>query len=573
MNLVYVWFEKYGCFHKKGFILNNNYSVKQTKDYVFEIRKEKKYSLYKNDKIIDSYILLGKNGTGKSTLLKVMSLSDYSPVKEEIEGEYFLIYEENDEYYVLFYPLCLSNMQCKINEKEFVFQYNEARLDGTGINLNKKKKLNIMTALGRYENGHFQYRTLNFNKREHFFSRATNLNIFNFIYNESEFLNFEKDRKLIIEYNEAGSDYRTSNNISYGDTDKYRLDFAGNSRLEVIRFFFLEIYQDICDINFIGERLDEELKIKNVIKNIDEIKKEDDLIDYSIKVIEEISKIDPYVENAYRYCKRYKHFVKGLMKLDFIKNRGSDLFFCLNDITDKNINDIRAFIESTNHVFLEPRPLFNFGVNISDGERAYIEILANIYTIIEKFNAILDESNCYLFLDEIEQSLHPEWCRLLYFKISELIKKASIKNKYYIYLSTHSPYMISDFTHDHVIHMEKGNLKFHTFGANIYDILSEGMFLSNSMGEFAYQNISRLLKYLNSKSELEINNIDKNEIEYEIDCIGEPIIKAQLKLLYENRKKYKSRTVFKTDKINKIEEYSKMSKEELIAMIMRGGND
>lgn len=572
MNLVYVWFEKCRCFQKKGFILNNNYSVKQLRDYEFEIRREEKYSLYKNDKIIDSYMLLGKNGTGKSTLLEILSLNDYSPIKS-IEGKYFLIYEENDEYYVLFSPFCLPNMQCKINEKEFICQYNKSGFDGTGIFLDKKKKLNIMTALGRHKNDHFQYITLNYNNREHFFSQATNLNIFNFIYREAEFLKFEQDRELIIKYNEARSEHRTSDNVSFGDTDKYRLDIEGNSRLEVIRFFFFEIYMDICDINFIGERLKEELKIKNVVKSIDKIKKEDDLIDYSIKVIEGISKIDPNVENAYRYCKRYKHFVKGLMKLDFIKNRGSDLFFCLNDITDENINDVRAFVELTNYVFLEPRTLFELRAGTSDGERAYIEILANIYTVIERFNAELEENNCYLFLDEIEQSLHPEWCRLLYFRICELINKTSIKHKYYIYISTHSPYMISDFTHDHVISMEKEKLKLHTFGANIYDILSEGMFLSNSMGEFAYQNISRLLKYLNTESELDINNVDENKIEYEIDCIGEPIIKSQLKLLYENRMKYKSRTVFKTDKINKIEEYSKMSKEELIALIMRGEND
>lgn len=567
MNLVYVWFEKCRCFQKKGFILNNNYSIKQLRDYEFEIRKEKKYSLYKNDKIIDSYILLGRNGTGKSTLLEVMSLYDFSPV-ESIRGEYFLIYEENDEYYVLFSPFCLPNMQCKINEEKFVFKYNEDGLDGTGIMLDKKKKLNIMTALGRHVNGHFQYITLNYEYRKHFFSQATNLNIFNFIYKESEFLKLEKNRELTIKY-KFTRDYRANDDNPYGNLDKYKLSIEGNSRLEIIRYFFLERYQDICDMNFIRMRLDKELKIENVVKSIDKIERVDDLVDYSIKVIEEISKIDPYVEKTYTYCERYKLFVKGLMKLDFIKNRDSDLFFCLNDITDKNINDIRAFVESTNYVFLEPRPLFKFGLETSDGERAFIEILASIYTIIQKFNDILDERNCYLFLDEIEQSLHPEWCRLLYFRICELINKTSIKHKYYIYLSTHSPYMISDFTHDHVISMEKEKLKLHTYGANIYDILSEGMFLDNSMGEFAYRNISKLLEYLNSEEKFESNDVDSNEIEYEIDCIGEPIIKAQLKLLYEKRMKNK----YKTDKINKIEEYKKMSKEELIELIMRDEDD
>lgn len=557
MNLVYVWFEKCRCFEKQGFILNNNYKVIKTEDYSFQISKEEKYSLYKNDKILDAYVLLGKNGRGKSTLLDVIALGDFG-VTVGTEGEYFLIYEEQNKYYVLYSYNFMHEIQCKINDKEYPIVCEINGMYGTGIIFNDRKHLCSLAALIKYEEGYPKFRTLNYERREHFLSPSLNSNIFEFIYrlyNEEKILNFDSDREIKttfksdINLQEFGFYKQKKYNLY-----DYELSYEGNTRLEIIRYYFLNRYLDMCSLNYISDKIkDTAINIESVIEKLEEIDKVDDLIDYSLYVLETINGI----ENNYEYYNRFKVFVEKLNKLTFIRNEYADLYFKLSDVTESNYNDILEFVKSTNYVFLEPNGnQFRCNIDGSSGEKALIEILACINTVIEKFNNVDGEKTCVLCLDELEQCMHPEWSRILFTKIYELINFSANKHKYYIYLSTHAPYIISDFTHDHVISLEGSNFDFHTFAASIYDILSNGMFLTNSMGEFAYKKILKVIELLNSD-----NEINRKEIEYIIDSVGEPIIKSQLKLLY---KKYIEKNI-SDDKRTK---YAYKTKEELIDLLM-----
>ena len=81
-----------------------------------------------------------------------------------------------------------------------------------------------------------------------------------------------------------------------------------------------------------------------------------------------------------------------------------------------------------------------------------------------------------------------------------------------------------------------------TFGANIHSLLSHGFFMDKGfMGEFAKTKINDVYKYLVN------NNIKKrftqNEVKYIIDLIGEPILKKQLQVFYDEK--------FEVDEIDK----------------------
>ena len=188
----------------------------------------------------------------------------------------------------------------------------------------------------------------------------------------------------------------------------------------------------------------------------------------------------------------------------------------------------------------------------SDGEKAFIQLTACLAEGIMKISTnndnYIEPRTCYVLLDELETHLHPEWCRKIYFKISELINKIKTEYKFVIYLSTHSPYVISDFTTDHIINLEPEDEKinFETFGANIYDILSKGMFLKNPMGEFALNKIRKVheaLLYGSSRDDIlkTIEMQSEEELFSFINCIGEPLIKMQIRKLFD--KKFNKREI------------------------------
>jgi len=195
--------------------------------------------------------------------------------------------------------------------------------------------------------------------------------------------------------------------------------------------------------------------------------------------------------------------------------------------------------------------------NLSSGEKIFLELLYSVREIVSLRTKNKLSKNIFILLDEIENSLHPQWQKELIFGLISFIK--TYNNNIHIIVATHSPYVLSDLPKENVIFLKDGkqdnpDIK-QTFGANIHTLLSHGFFMKDGlMGEFAKEKINDAIKYLNKKS------LSKKEIDYcenIISIIGEPILKNQLQRMLNSKR------LSKVDKIDKLEEELELIKHRI----------
>jgi|SRR5690554_3044633 len=168
---------------------------------------------------------------------------------------------------------------------------------------------------------------------------------------------------------------------------------------------------------------------------------------------------------------------------------------------------------------------FNMKQRFSSGER----VVLNLFSSLERVKDSLQGSSPTIFIDEIDQNLHPEWQRLIVYQLLIFFKLKDINNSHLIF-TTHSPFVISDIPNNHlkvlnnnVFSSVKGD---QSFAGNISDVLYEIMNVESFNGSFTHEVVNDALNFLNRKdSELFTTN---SEIKEFIKIIGEPLLKSHL---------------------------------------------
>lgn len=188
---------------------------------------------------------------------------------------------------------------------------------------------------------------------------------------------------------------------------------------------------------------------------------------------------------------------------------------------------------------------FKFIRPLSSGEAALLKLFYRLYDALAKPTNNNSNHEVHLLLDEVDLYLHPEWQRQwLYFfvkgiKIIEDCLRSEHKIhaplKFQIIMTTHSPFMITDFLSENIVMMqrEKGvdgvrtgktcSVKNNSniLAGNIFDILETGFFLDGTMGTLISQKLNSLLQKIQNKK------ISDSDL-FVINKIGDPIIKAIL---------------------------------------------
>lgn len=208
--------------------------------------------------------------------------------------------------------------------------------------------------------------------------------------------------------------------------------------------------------------------------------------------------------------------------------------------------------------------ILTFSLNrLSSGEKAMLQTYARFYWLIDRYKNELSyrsfgfsdsgyhidhfklKKNLLILIDEGELFLHPNWQRAYLYNIinlfHELFKDFKEVRHIQIILSSNSPFVISDLPKENIILMENKDgachvldesAKFDTFGANIHMLLSNAFFMSNGViGEFAKNKINEAIHLLRSDNCEE----NKDEIQYIINIIGEPVIRSKLQEMYDLR--------------------------------------
>jgi len=169
--------------------------------------------------------------------------------------------------------------------------------------------------------------------------------------------------------------------------------------------------------------------------------------------------------------------------------------------------------------------------SLSHGEKTIYGILLHI--------VLFPLDNFLLFMDEPDNTLHPEWQKKF---LHEMIKLLNAHNKEaHIAITSHSPFILSDLPKENVIFLENGKQfdpGIETFGANIHTLLSHGFFMKDGlMGEFAKEKINKTITLLNQPKRLSRQYI--KYCENIISVIGEPILKKQLQKMLDSKRLHK----------------------------------
>ena len=192
----------------------------------------------------------------------------------------------------------------------------------------------------------------------------------------------------------------------------------------------------------------------------------------------------------------------------------------------------------------------HFSWGLSDGEQALLDLFSHLYSLakhdknnmryyLAENNSDSDyERNAVLLLDEIDNSLHPEWQRKIIAALVAFIDKVYQGTNTQIVLTTHSPIMLSDIPRQDTVFLKKDSEtgrtisveSEETFAANIFSLFRNAFFLDESgIGSFAEEKLCNLItkiRKLYSNDEKTVMSIDekKKEIEKCIRCIGDTYV-------------------------------------------------
>lgn len=231
--------------------------------------------------------------------------------------------------------------------------------------------------------------------------------------------------------------------------------------------------------------------------------------------------------------------LKSKEEIDDFRNTFSALSACLQlgkrnssnklrwNIDFRKLSCIENFIEKVQQINQSKFGLDIKLLNISDGEGVFINTFSTIYSVLKKKGY----KNKILLLDEPDLNLHPEWSRRFISILKELVDNNFEGDSLQIIISTHSPFIVSDIPKNNVFNLilSKDILDYDnankseiiienakvSFGANIYELMSDSFFMKASIGEFARKII---LKYIENKEKI-----------YEVlDYIDDDIIKNMI---------------------------------------------
>lgn len=213
-------------------------------------------------------------------------------------------------------------------------------------------------------------------------------------------------------------------------------------------------------------------------------------------------------------------------------------------IEPKNREKFKRFWEAYKKVEMYIKGVA-FYWDASSGERNWVSLFSML--------ANIPGENIWLFLDEPDNTLHPDWQRKLLKKIIDTCNGSNYSGKkVQLWISTHSPIMLSDMPGNSVIYLkDKKNMDCQmkeTFGQNIYTLFNHAFFLHDGViGTFASSKILEVIRKLQSvENDLFSNEINSNKTEqlYLVlsDCeafaniLAEPLYKRSIQ---DSIKKYR----------------------------------
>ena len=215
---------------------------------------------------------------------------------------------------------------------------------------------------------------------------------------------------------------------------------------------------------------------------------------------------------------------------------------------------------------------------LSSGEKQKIYSINSIVYHIKEIDRKKKHKHINLILDEIELYFHPELQRTYISDVIKAIKKVGTENILGINITfiTHSPFILSDIPESKILFLGKESKDIDaktvpqeksvkTFGANIHTLLSGSFFMENGLiGEFAKNKIQEIVDFYNEVKNHKKTKDDYQKVKKEFyfirDNIGEEYIQGVITNHIEYIEKILGDDSFKTRQIKQLEAKLKLLK-------------
>ena len=203
---------------------------------------------------------------------------------------------------------------------------------------------------------------------------------------------------------------------------------------------------------------------------------------------------------------------------------------------------------------------FYFKDGFSSGEYILIYLLKEFFDLKKNIYLNGPIEGIVFFLEEIESFLHPEWQRKS-IEFLEIIAENCPwleKKRIQFILSSHTPFLVGDLPSGSIKKIENFEIKDLTknpFGDNLLNILKAQFQLESLFGEFTRKKILKYVKKLKEKEQLSLE--EREEINFLLDNIEEPLIKNSLRKLYEQTLSTEEKIRFLEKELSKLKGESK----------------
>lgn len=260
--------------------------------------------------------------------------------------------------------------------------------------------------------------------------------------------------------------------------------------------------------------------------------------------VEEVEFIKPFQKELNRYIQKqgletfreeignhvneFREDIK-LFSVEYNELNGSHLSVKLTEVEENKVLDLicsKDWFDFPN----QPRAFQGAGIplkidGLSSGEISAIHYLSELHSKIEKYG-----SSALIILDEPENSFHPEWQRILISIMDELYSNLNVAPQTII--SSHSPFILSDMLPGKVLFLGDKKGLDNCFAANIHDLLSDGFFLNQTIGNASKKEVTKIIDLINTPLE---ELADDNEIALKIELardvikyVGDNVLQREL---------------------------------------------